>query len=138
MNKLIQELKREHKALFKILDSFKKGQGIVGNDWKERLFSARELFSSHLKKEDEKLYPNLLKASENNEALMKTVSHFINDMKTVSGLAYRFFDKYKAVSGGTDFIKEFAELEINLKNRIEQEEKVLFKEYENLQSKFNG
>lgn len=132
MNKLIQELKKEHITLIKMLEGFKKGQGIVGKEWKEKLFSAKELFSSHLKKEDERLYPMLLKASEDNELLMKTVYEFTYDMKRVSSLAYRFFDKYNEVSGGTDFIKDYAELEINLKNRIVQEENVLFKNFEKL------
>ena len=132
MSKFITELKLEHCQLLKMLESFKKGQGIVGREWKESLFAARELFLAHLKKEDEQLYPLMLDASVTNPDLERTLHVFTEDMKRVSAMTIRFLDKYNTVSGGTNFIQDFAEVEINLRNRIEQEESTLYPEYEKL------
>lgn len=132
MSQFIEQLKKEHVVLQEMLNGFKKGQGIVGLEWKEKLFKAKEFFISHLKKEDENLYPMMIEASATNPDLEKMLVVFTSDMKRISALAFEFLDKYKSVSGGTGFVKDFAELEIQMKNRIVQEETVLYPEYEKL------
>jgi hemerythrin-like domain-containing protein len=129
MDNFIAELKSEHKELLEMLEGFKKGQGITAPGWKEKLFAAKNLFLKHLKEEDEKLYPALLKVSEKDELLNKIVTRFTQEMKKVSEKTILFLEKYASVSQGSDFIKDFAQLEILLKSRIEQEEKVLYEEY---------
>lgn len=129
MADFIRELTEEHKVLLDMLEGFKRGQGITGKEWKEKLFAAKELFIEHLKKEDESLYPELLSASELDPDLEKTVQEFIDDMRRISAMTLAFLDKYHENSGGTAFIRDFAELEINLKKRISQEEMVLYPQY---------
>ena len=130
MSVFIDDLKHEHQELLSYLSAFKKGQGIIGSEWKESLFAAKSLFIQHLKKEDSKLYPELLKESEKDAALKAKIEKFAQEMRSISMKAMNFFDKYSSVSGGTEFIQDFAELEILLKSRIAEEEKNLFSEYE--------
>ena len=132
MSKFIENLKSEHRKLFKLLELCKKGQGIVGGEWKNDLFSAKNLFIGHLKKEDNSLYPELLKAAEKDTGLKKKTDKFIEDMKSISKKALAFFNQYTSVSAGTEFVRDYAEVEILLKSRMKQEEENLFPEYEKL------
>lgn len=127
---LIHHFKEDHRKLLELLEASKKGQGVIGSDWKDKLFEAKELFLKHLAEEDEKLYPAMQEAAKDNELLYKIVGRYVEGMKRVSEVALKFFEKHKSVSGGSEFTRDFAELEVLLKDRIAQEEAELYKEYE--------
>jgi regulator of sigma D len=130
MDRLIKELKEEHVELFGLLEAFKKGRGVDGTGWKEKLFSARKLFQDHLKKEDEELYPRLIKKWAGDKSMENIVKKFIADMKVISKETMAFLDRYDTTSSGSDFMKDYAEMMVDLKSRMQEEEDKLFKELE--------
>ncbi len=128
MNRLIAELKNEHTYLVETLHKIK-DQLITTKEGQETLRSAKEAFLQHLKKEDEKLYPVLLKEGEKDLELQKTVNKFIEEMEEVSKATIDFFDKY--FGGGDDdrYAADFARLYIKLSRRIKNEEEIIYKKY---------
>ena len=65
---LITTLKHEHEEILVRVNAFKSGKGFSDKKWREDLFSAKELFADHLKKEDSFLYPLLKEAGKNDPA----------------------------------------------------------------------
>jgi hemerythrin-like domain-containing protein len=130
MDRLIEDLKKEHLELFELLEAFKKGRGVDGTGWKEKLFAARKLFQEHLKKEDEQLYPRLLSKWSGDRSMENIVQKYVEDMKKISMETMAFLDRYNTTSSGSDFMKDYAEMMIDMKSRIHDEEEKLFKELE--------
>lgn len=126
MDKLIRELKREHGELFGLLEAFKQGRGVDGADWKEKLFSAKKLFQDHLKKEDDELYPRLLDKCSGDATMETMVRKFMEDMKKISAKTLDFLERYNSTSGGSDFMRDYAEMMVDLKGRMREEEEKLF------------
>jgi hypothetical protein len=130
MDRLIMELKQEHEELFVLLEAFKKGRGVDGTGWKENLFAAKKLFLEHLKKEDEELYPRLRAKWAGDKTMDAIVTKYIDDMKKISQETVVFLDRYNTASAGTDFMKDYAEMMVDLKSRMREEEEKLFRELE--------
>lgn len=131
MNKLIRELKKEHEEIFELLEAFKKGRGVDGTGWKEKLFSAKALFLDHLKKEDEELYPKLLEKRTGDRTMENIVGRYIADMKKISAETVAFLDKYNTSGqSGSDFMQDYASMMVGLKARMREEEEKLFRELE--------
>lgn len=129
MDPLIRELKKEHEELFELLEAFKKGRGIDGMDWKAKLFSAKKLFLDHLKKEDEQLYPRLLSKWSGDMSMEMIVRKYVDDMRRISAETIAFLDKYNSSErSGSDFMRDYAALTVDLKTRIREEEEKLFRE----------
>ena len=131
MSLLIEELKKEH---LKILASLNEANeiGILSREVQVKLLSAKAGLLAHLKKEDEQMYPVLRKEAENNEELKNTLDLFAMDMENVSKAAQEFFDKYSVEVLDKKFVGEFESLFVALGTRIENEEDVLYEEYEKL------
>ena len=128
MSSLLEELKNEHRIMLDILDQVRH-LGISSKTGQEKFLSIRDLLISHMKKEDERYYPELKRAAESNEALKLTLDYFVRDMEVVSQRAMQVFDKY--AQGGTekDFAGDLTLLYMTLKDRIRIEEETLFKKY---------
>lgn len=128
MSGLLEELKNEHRIMLDILDQVRQ-LGISSKTGQDKFLSIRDLLISHMRKEDERYYPALKQAAENNEALKLTLDYFARDMKVVSRRAMQVFDKY--AQGGTDaeFTGDLTLLYMTLKDRIRIEEENLFKKY---------
>ena len=131
MSNLIEELKREHAVIAKILNEVSKS-GISSAEGRQKLLDAKEGFLAHLKKEDVQLYPVLKKAAENNPALRQTLDIFAKDMAGISTAAINFFGKYAHGGSGMEFARDIGALFTTLKSRIRKEEDVLYKEYDKL------
>jgi len=131
MSLLIEELKKEH---LKILASLNEANeiGILSREVQVKLLSAKAGLLAHLKKEDEQMYPVLRKEAENNEELKNTLDLFAMDMENVSKAAQEFFDKYSVEVLDKKFVGEFESLFVALGTRIENEEDILYEEYEKL------
>jgi iron-sulfur cluster repair protein YtfE (RIC family) len=128
MSSLLEELQNEHRIMLDILDQVRH-LGISSKTGQDKFLSIRDLLISHMRKEDERYYPALRRAAENNEALKLTLDYFARDMAVVSRRAMQVFDKY--AQGGTekDFAGDLTLLYMTLKDRIRIEEETLFKKY---------
>jgi hypothetical protein len=83
MSKLIDEFKNDHEEILEIGAKIMK-RGITSREGQDILSTAKVKLLEHLKKEDERLYPALFKASEKNNDLKWTLDTFANDMKSIS------------------------------------------------------
>jgi hypothetical protein len=128
MSKLLEELKREHKVILDILGQAKT-RGISSRAGQEKLISARDLLMAHMRKEDEKYYPELRRAAENNEELRVLLDYFARDMEDVSKKAMQLFDKYAHGGDEAAFAGEIKLLYLTLKDRILTEEEILFEKF---------
>lgn len=127
----LDDLKNDHKLILDILDQVKK-LGIGSSIGQEKLLSAKALLLSHIRKEDERFYPPLFHAAEQNDSLKHTLKYFSDDMEQVSRKAMDLFDKYAGGAFADEFAGEIKLLYMMLKDRISTEEEVLFKKYEQI------
>jgi hypothetical protein len=125
---LLEELKLEHRDILAILDQAK-ALGISSRAGQEKLISARELLIAHMRKEDEKYYPGLRRAAENNKELKVMLDYFVKDMEDVSKKAMHLFDSYALGGNDADFSGDIKVLYMTLKDRIRTEEETLFKKF---------
>jgi len=131
MSALIEEFKKEHSEIIAALKEVKE-LGILSKEGQAKLMLAREGLLAHLKKEDELLYPFLKKEAEHNKKLEEILDLFATDMENVSKIVMEFFDKYsKGVIYGA-FPKEFENLFTAFRNRIRNEEDILYEEHEKI------
>ena len=129
MSALIEEFKREHAKIIAMLDEVKE-LGILSKEGQHKLMSIKEHLLTHLKKEDEQLYPVLRKEAERNENLKKELDMFAMDPEYVSRVVSEFFDKYSGGETDEDFSVNFESLYTSLNARIRYEEDSLYEEYE--------
>ena len=134
MNQLIVELKAEHGFLAEKLTEVRK-QGRISPEAKETLFGCKQALLSHLKKEDDQLYPVLRKAAETDVRIKSMLERFAKDMEGISNSALGFFAKYEKDQNNPDFIKDVANLLAVLGGRISKEERILYPKYENVIAK---
>ncbi len=126
MPELIKELKSEHLKISYTLKDVKE-LGILTHKGQAKLMSVKSFLIKHLNKEDEKFYPVLYKAVEQNKKLKELLA---NGLKTVSIDVTEFFDKYsKGVLDTTIFMEEFENLFVSICKRMRQEEFILYDEY---------
>lgn len=130
-SKLVEELKKEHAAMVDTFDEVWK-LGISNKKSRDMLLSAKELFILHLKKEEEKIYPVIRKAAESSPHLQVVLDTLARDIEEISKSAIVFFDKYSAAGHDAEFEADFSTLYSRITIRIQQEEDILYKEYERL------
>lgn len=124
-------MKKEHVVLFDIL--FRSMEHAAGSEQlRESLDSFKEEFLRHARKEEEKLYPVLVRASQNDPRLVQTAARFLAEMKTVVSEVERFVGKYSVGGGPEEFALDCRRIFVTLKERTEREEAELFSEYEKI------
>jgi len=128
MTDLIEELKSEHRIMLEMLNGIK-ATGISSKTGQEKLKQARDVLLSHMSKEDERYYPALRKAAEDDKDLKIMLDYFVKDMEFVSKEAARLFDKYSEGGNESDFASDFKMLYVTLKDRIRTEEETLFQKF---------
>ncbi len=128
MKDLIRELKNEHAALLDILAEVK-ALGISSPAGQEKLLDARELLMTHIRKEDEKYYPELGRAAEKSRELKLMMDYFVADMAAVSSKALQLFSKYARGGSEAEFAGDIKLLYLTLKDRIRTEEETLFRKF---------
>ena len=131
MSALIEEFKREHSEIVAMLNEVE-GLEILSKEGQSKLMPAKERFLTHLKKEDEQLYPVLRKDAENNKQLESALDLCAIDMENVSRIVLEFFDKYYGGVIDEDFPREFERFFAAISKRIEAEEDILYDEYESM------
>jgi hypothetical protein len=132
ISEFVNELKREHAEIKNSLDKIDH----IGHFTKETRFEVemvKDHLLKHLKKEDKEVYTRLKKASLNDKHLEYILQYFEDEAKLISGFAVIFFDKYSSRDVSSDgFRREFNLIYSTVMKRIEQEEEILFPEYEKL------
>ena len=131
MSTLIAELKKDHATIAGVLLKVKE-LGATSEEGQKLLTDAKTGFLAHLKKEDEQLYPTLHSAAESDPSLQSTLRTFASEMETISSEVTKFFEKYGSGGSGFDFAKDFGRLYSVLGQRIQNEESVLYKKFEQL------
>jgi len=131
MSELITELKAEHLEIISALNKVNE-VGINSQEGQAKLWHAKPLILTHLKKEKEKFFPFFREKVEKNKELKKTLELSANKLENVTIDAHRFFDKYPERDSNITFIGEFIAFFTALKARIQDEEEFLFREYEKI------
>ena len=131
MSALIEELRREHSKILAILSEVEE-LDILSKEGQSKIMSVKTILLEHLKKEDVKFYPVLYKAVEHNNSLKNILDLFAMDMENVSRVALEFFDKYSRGVLGKELQEEFERLIVALRNRIQNEEDILYLEHERM------
>ncbi len=131
MSILIEELKKEHSEIIATLNEVRE-LGILSEEGQAKLRSAKESLLEHLKKEDERLYPVLRKEAEHNKKLKEILDVFAMDMENVSKIVLEFFDKYSEEVIDSAVQGEFKDLFAAFRNRIRNEEDILYEEHEKI------
>ncbi len=129
MSKLVEELKKDHALLAETLKKVKEF-GIASSKGQDTLLAAKNSLLAHLKKEDDRLYPVLNKAAENDANLKQYIETFAKDMDEISKIALDFFDKYATGGSGLEFAGNFGKFFALLSHRISKEEVILYKKYD--------
>jgi hypothetical protein len=153
MSELVERLKHEHAGIIDVLLRVK-FLDIRSEDGQEILLQSKDLILSHLREEDDELYPFLRMKSENDKDLRINLDYFQEDMERVTKAALQFYSRYseeslkKTVPGKRirglfakktpenktqeHFAQDFERLYRILVDRIHQEENVLYTAYEKL------
>ena len=128
MSALIEEFRKEHSEILAMLNEIKE-LGILTHKGQEKLMSVKSCLIEHFNKEDEKFYPVLYKAAEQNKKLKELLELLANDLQTLSIDVTEFFDKYSRGLLDKMFEEEFENLFVALCKRMRQEEFILYDEY---------
>jgi iron-sulfur cluster repair protein YtfE (RIC family) len=126
---LIEELKKNHSEIVATLNEVKK-LGILSKEGQAKLLSVKESLLAHLNKEDQQLYPVLIKKAEQIKHLNTALDLCAIDMENVSRVVQEFFNKYSRGVSGKELQKEFENLCEALDKRVRNEEAILYDEYE--------
>lgn len=132
MSKLVDELKNDHSVLSETLKKIK-SLGISSADGQEMLLAAKSGLLTHLKKEDEQLYPVLYNAAKSDANLKQTLDFFAKDMDVISKTAFGFFDKYSEGGSGLEFAEDCGQLFATFSQRLRKEEDIIYAEYDKLE-----
>ncbi len=128
----MQALKAEHANIVKILTRVS-DLGVDSDDGRKTLMAARTGLLAHLSREDEHLYPVLKKGAEQDAILGDALGVFMEDMEGVSQAALAFFEKYETGDEHNEFAADFGQLVNVLSQRIQKEESVIYKMYDQLE-----
>jgi hypothetical protein len=128
---LISTLKKQHAFLLEELARIQT-LGITKEEALPSVLGIKDVLLSHLRLEDDELYPTLIEAAKYDVQVQATVEIFARDMLSVSQLALDFFEKYETGNDWANFPQDFYFLYAQLKIRIQREENTLYAVYESL------
>jgi len=131
MSVLIEELKKEHCAIAETINEVNR-LGIGTQEGQNMLMMAKSSFLTHLKKEDEQIYPLLNRAAETDPELKTTLDIYATDMDQISKAVLEFFEKYSYGDSGFEFSQDYGTLYTTLSLRIAKEEAVIYKKFDEL------
>ena len=131
MSPLIEEFKKEHIEFVEALKEVEKF-GILAKEGQAKLMYLKVRLLEHLRKEDEEFYPVLIEAAGHNMKLKEALEVFANDLESVSRFVFGFFDRYDKGFLGEGLSRDFETLFMVIRNRMENEENILYREYEKL------
>ena len=132
---LIDALKVQHSAILARLDAL---PALIGEPVRigEELLRLKGILLEHHGREDDELYPMLLRypavlraKSAQLEALLSVIGP---DMMLVSKTAIDFIDQHAGNAAGQDFRRDLGAFTASLRRRIANEERLIFPEVEKL------
>ncbi|MCB0364392.1 MAG: hemerythrin domain-containing protein [Bdellovibrionaceae bacterium] len=125
---LVNQLKSEHR---KIQEVFQKIREVGGSSPEGRalLFEAKDLILSHIKTEDEHIYPSLARSAEGREV----AEGFAREMGNLSQAIIDFFAKYeKGDESAIQFAVDLGRVMGAMSTRIIREESRLYEAYDRM------
>jgi hypothetical protein len=131
MSQLVDELKNEHQWLVGRVTEIRQNPGAP--DVLKQLVQVKKGLLAHLRKEDDRLYPMLMKAGASDPKAREVYEMFANEMKKIGAAAIAFFEKYSPERSGPlggEFIKDLDGLIKVLGDRIASEEMTLYPTYD--------
>ena len=128
---LLEEFKREHSEIVDTLKEVEK-YGILTKKGQSKLISVKPSLIEHLDEEDEKFYPVLWKEAEQNKKLKEVLQIFAKDLENISRVVFRFFDSYDKGVLDDRLSGDFETLFMVIRYRMENEENILYGEYEKI------
>ncbi len=131
MLNLIDQLRLEHTELSTSFGSLR-DVDISSEEGRGRLKSIKSLLLSHLRRENEELYPKLREVATNDQKLGRTIEWFTRDTARITAVLILFFDQYADGGDKIAFMRDFKRLGTILNALIEQEEKFIFDEYSDI------
>ncbi len=133
MSKLVKELEQEHKEITDLLHKIQK-IGIISNEGMQLLIKSKTLFSDHLTKEDEQLYPPLIEKAKTDLIFKRTLDTFGAEMDKITKSVSDFYKKHTDTNNinKTEFIKDVSAFIATLKTRMMKEEVAIYKYFEKL------
>jgi hemerythrin superfamily protein len=153
MSTLIDRLKHEHAEIIGLLLRVKL-LDIRSGEGQKILLESKDRILSHLREEDDELYPFLRKKAMDDKELRTNLDYFEADMERVTKAASQFYSRYseeslkksetsKGIRGffsrkrpenrvQAHFVQDFERLYRILLDRIHQEENILYTAYEKL------
>ena len=131
MSEFIDSLRKEHDAIKESLMKIS-SMDLSSKEARNDLLKIQEVFTRHLQKEDDEMYPRLKEASSSDEQLMSILRYMEDEIKLISQFVFIFFDKYSKRADTVGFDREFSLICSTLIKRIEKEEEVFFPEYEKI------
>ncbi len=131
------KLREDHKAFRQLLEEIKTLIHIKDfSGIASRIGLLKRGLVSHTKKEDEKLYTELLQVAkkENMSLIQSTINTFSNSMNKIAARSIDFFDKYsdrgEIEKSQSPFTSNFDAIQRDILIRLESEEKALYSMYE--------
>ena len=128
MEGLIDELKLEHKKMLSILKKTMK-LGVTSEEGQTLLFSFKDLFLDHLKKE-EKIYSILKEASNENDNIKLTLEVFVPQMQDMKDDISIFFKDNRTGDYSLSFAEAFGRILADMGVLIRREENILYREFQ--------
>lgn len=125
MSKLIETLKKHHVEIISILEGAKE-KGLSSQEGKDSLIKGKRLILAHLGLEDAELYPKLAK----HEDTKRIGQFFSEDMKGLAASALELFERIEKGNTDIETAKLLGKVTVNLKLRIQKEERDLYPAYE--------
>ena len=131
MSEIIERFRREHKTLLRVLKACKE-DALDSNMCKTRAKIAHDLLMEHLDSEAVEIYEPLRREAEHDPRLKKILDASERDVDAIKAAAARFFEDCSTSAVRMDFVKHFSVFYILLKDKVANEESIVFPEYERL------
>lgn len=131
MNNYIKDWKAEHLAIKDALASAIKID-ICSKEGLEKMREAKRLILRHLKSEDEILYPMLKKAARKNVDMIRVVELLAKEMDELAPKVLEFFKDYENDPMAFGLSSRFDGIIALINARVDKEESIFLKEYENI------
>jgi HD-GYP domain-containing protein (c-di-GMP phosphodiesterase class II) len=130
VSEFITELIEEHNEILNFCSTIRDSYQNTEKTY-QLLLQIKDKMDNHLKKEDNLLYPPLIKASEKDKEFQESLKFFVNNISQVSKV---FNDVIQLFSDGGADENEYKEsldrLAILLNERIKKEESIIFSAFE--------
>jgi len=128
---LLEAFKKKHSEIIDILKEVKE-YSILTKEGQAKLMSVKRSLIEHLGEEDELFYTVLWKEAEQNKKLKEVLKIFAKDLENISRVVFGFCDRYDKGVLGDRLLGDFETLFMIIRNRMENEENILYREYEKL------